>query len=194
MDSNFDDSVDYRLLTPGELLLSVDGRYTSGSDDFGIFVAWLALECWIQGSLKIQSGDMPVSRVDTLVAVAVEAQKRFDTAVEYLHEVHGVTINRFEMLSVMRDAGDADTSAAIGKYIVDHVYPELMRTIFGDESVSRETGSILDDGTASDLVNTMMAIGTFYRDRSRYDSDEKRELHDHAMDILTKLYNAVLGT
>lgn len=190
------------VLFAAERTIEIARQEAEGNDEKAcqLIIAHLATLCYNQGVERFVAGvknkTVQVTDVsDCMFGAVIESQKLWEWVADYCRDTKDIHLHPMGMLIFLRytssteDPTDDDAAlvAAIDRYTT------------GLELKLKEENKLTDEPPVSvpDIENfsgddtvliveffrLMEKIGTFYHDRSKYDSDEKRELHDRIVAI-----------
>lgn len=162
-------------------------------------LANLSILCYSQGMnyvvLNMNIKKYP-NRDDIFADVIKEAQKRWEWIIAYCKDTLNIELHPLGMLFVLRfvTSGEHDLYAPHVLAGIERVSRELDKKIAEDVKVAEAKPVPEIDEFDGDIPTLIMEyfklleeIGTFYRDRDKYETEEQKLLHDRIVAIYRKI-------
>ena len=193
------------LFTPTELLVVADTVVKSHTEDDKEerslnILSDLAILSLNQGLYlareKMKAGEYP-DDIQGLKAAFAEGEKRWISIVEYINANTDERINQLGydmiLLYLISDGKEGDLTEAAKSYIEDIIEASSKES----KNVDVEIVSVPDiesfGGDPKELVQAYFVmlgeLGTFHRDRSKYNTEHEKSLHDKIVAIYNKVGN-----
>lgn len=200
------------LLTEHEFLLAVEetaslaaANNSSANDRDTAIMFHLGVLCYIQGMiLAVENfkregrlNDPTLSKEERCLTAILCAQTRWEFAEVYCKNMLNLQINPIGLLIVLKRIamdGSGEDDAAMSS-AVDKASHILEQKAKGDlacisaqkDGVDQELEINAEPNDISEFFALLEKIGTFYMDRTKYETDEQRELHDQIISIYRKI-------
>lgn len=197
------------ILFAAERTIEIAHQEAEGNDEKAcqLIIAHLSTLCYNQGVerfiSKIKKEKVPtVDSDECMLGAVMESQKLWEWVADYCRDTKDIHLHPLGMLIFLRysstpeEPSDDDTAlvTAIDRYAeeLEHKLQEENKLIDDAPVAVPDIENFSGDDTVlmMEFFKLMEEIGTFYHDRSRYDSDEKRELHDRIVAIHNRIMNS----
>lgn len=197
------------ILFAAERTIEIAHQEAEGNDEKAcqLIIAHLSTLCYNQGVERfiatVKAQKLPFIDSDGCMYGAVmESQKLWEWVSDYCRDTKDIHLHPLGMLMFLRYTSTpedpSDDDVALVKAI-DRYATELEEKLKEESKLAGEAPVAVPDienFSGDDTVlmveffKLMGEIGTFYHDRSRYGSDEKRALHDRIVAIHNRITNS----
>lgn len=197
------------ILFAAERTIEIAHQEAEGNDEKAcqLIIAHLSTLCYNQGVERfiatITGQKLPsIDSDECMYGAVMESQKLWEWVADYCRDTKDIHLHPLGMLMFLRYTSSPedpnDDDMALVKAI-DRYAAELEKKLKEESRLTDDTPVAVPDienFSGDDTVlmveffKLMEEIGTFYHDRSRYDSDEKRALHDRIVAIHNRITNS----
>jgi len=180
------------------LIQQAQKEHTNEEAQASAILANLAVLCYSQGmNATCNKGVKAFASTDDIFAdVIAEAQIRWEWIITYCHDVLNIDLHPLAMLFVLRfiTSSENDVYAPHVLAGIERVSKQLDEKIAEDvQAADAEIDPEIEsfDGSMATLVveyfKLLEEIGTFHRDRDKYETEEQKKLHDRIVTIYRKI-------